>query len=218
MLDKNRPISRFNNKLLALSTRMHGSKVNIWLNVALYSVKLVLFYAVLLSPITASAGVFSFFADMIAGKEADAQVRQTTTQTMALLEANLGPSATSPVGGGEIAIVSGTALMQETGVIGTQADLVESKSTRISLYVVKKGNTLSEIAEMFDVTVNTIKWANNITGPIREGDELVILPIPGVSHVVKKGDTIESISKKYKADIRNFFIGRALYRYKIDCS
>jgi murein DD-endopeptidase MepM/ murein hydrolase activator NlpD len=55
---------------------------------------------------------------------------------------------------------------------------------------------------MFDVTANTIMWANEIsksTG-IQPGDTLVILPIAGVRHVVKSGDTIASVAKKYEGD------------------
>jgi LysM repeat protein len=172
-----------------------------WLNISLYTVKLVLVYAIISSPLTASAGVFSFISDFISGKEVDAGVSPSTSQVSGVLQAHMGPSATSPVGGGEIAIVDGSALIQEAGVIGTQADIVDGKSTQISLYVVRQGDSLSQIAEMFDVSVNTIVWANNIKGPIREGDELVILPISGVSHTVAKGDTIRSVATKYKADV-----------------
>ncbi|HEY0907756.1 MAG TPA: peptidoglycan DD-metalloendopeptidase family protein [Candidatus Paceibacterota bacterium] len=120
---------------------------------------------------------------------------------MGILQANLGPSATAPIGGGDIAIMDGSALYQEAGVIGTQADITEAKSTKISLYVVRSGDSLSQIADMFGVSVNTIVWANGIKGAIREGDELVILPISGVSHTIKKGDTLKSIATKYKADM-----------------
>ena len=56
------------------------------------------------------------------------------------------------------------------------------------------------IAKMFGVSVNTIIWANDITGPINPGDKLVILPITGVEYVVAKGDTLESIATKFDSD------------------
>jgi murein DD-endopeptidase MepM/ murein hydrolase activator NlpD len=73
---------------------------------------------------------------------------------------------------------------------------------QISLYVVRENDTLSQIADMFGVTVNTIRWANDIgtKGVISPGDKLVILPITGVKHVVKKDDTLASVARKYKAD------------------
>src|SRR5690606_29890635 len=120
---------------------------------------------------------------------------------MPLLQAAYNPN---PVNEVEIAMIDGSALVQEVGVNGTQADLLGSKSTEISLYVVRQGDSLSQIAKMFGVSVNTIVWANDIKNSIiHEGDELVILPMTGVSHTVTKGDTIRSIATKYKADMND---------------
>ena len=85
-------------------------------------------------------------------------------------------------------------------VAGTQADLTDIRPTQIILYVVRQGDSLSQIAKMYGVSVNTIVWANSIKGAIKEGDELVILPISGVSHTIAKGDTIRSVAAKYRAD------------------
>ena len=32
----------------------------------------------------------------------------------------------------------------------------------MSIYVVRKGDTVAQIAEMFDVSANTILWANDL--------------------------------------------------------
>lgn len=150
-------------------------------------------------PLSAFAGVFSFIGDLVSSKEADANIREFTSQNMPLLQASYNPNPLNEV---EIAMVDGSALVQEAGVNGTQADLLGSKSTQISLYVVRQGDSLSQIAKMFGVSVSTIVWANDIKkGLIHEGDELVILPITGVSHTVAKGDTVRSIATKYKADM-----------------
>jgi murein DD-endopeptidase MepM/ murein hydrolase activator NlpD len=71
------------------------------------------------------------------------------------------------------------------------------------LYVVREGDTLSHIAEMFEVNSNTILWANDIARAtsIQPGDTLVILPITGVRHVVREGDSIAAIAKKYEGDV-----------------
>jgi len=68
---------------------------------------------------------------------------------------------------------------------------------------VRQGDTLSQIAEMYDVSVNTIIWANDLTNgsALKKDQMLVILPITGISHTVKKGDTLKSIATKYKGDI-----------------
>ena len=62
---------------------------------------------------------------------------------------------------------------------------------------------MSSIAKSFGISVNTILWANGISNPraLKTGDQLIILPVSGVKHVVKKGDTVVSIAKKYRAGI-----------------
>lgn len=75
-------------------------------------------------------------------------------------------------------------------------------SDTVSVYEVKKGDTLSTVAKLFGVSKNTIIWANDLKSQtISPGDTLVILPMTGIKHSVKKGDTIASIARKYKADI-----------------
>jgi murein DD-endopeptidase MepM/ murein hydrolase activator NlpD len=76
--------------------------------------------------------------------------------------------------------------------------------TRIGIeyYVVQKGDVISTIADEFGIGINTLLWANNLSARsvIRPGDKLTILPIDGVAHTVKKGDTVASIAVKYKAE------------------
>lgn len=69
-------------------------------------------------------------------------------------------------------------------------------------YKVIKGDTLSEIAEEYGVTVNSIKWVNNLNeeDKVKPGDTLKIPPVSGVIHTVKKKDTIYSVAKKYEAN------------------
>lgn len=94
-------------------------------------------------------------------------------------------------------------LASEVGPLGTDATFEEAlKADTVSVYVVHKGDSLSRIAKLFDVSENTIRWANNLKkgqSP-KEGDRLVILPVSGISYVVKKGDTLKSIASKFKAD------------------
>jgi LysM repeat protein len=104
-------------------------------------------------------------------------------------------------GGGEINAQDGALI--STGPVGAdEISAVKHSSGEISVYVVRPGDSLSQIAEMFGVTTNTILWANDIPRgkSIQPGDTLVILPIVGVRHIVKSGDTIASIAKKYGAN------------------
>lgn len=71
----------------------------------------------------------------------------------------------------------------------------------IITYTVEKGDTLSTIAKKFDISVDTIKWVNNLTSDsLTVGDELKILPVSGVSHKVARGETVYSIAKKYDTE------------------
>jgi murein DD-endopeptidase MepM/ murein hydrolase activator NlpD len=72
----------------------------------------------------------------------------------------------------------------------------------ITTYTVVAGDTISEIAENFGISSNTIRWANNlpINAKIKIGQKLVILPVTGVKYVVKSGDTISAIATKFDAD------------------
>lgn len=75
-------------------------------------------------------------------------------------------------------------------------------SDAISVYEVKKGDTLATVAKLFGVSKNTIMWANDLKSQtITPGDTLLILPMTGIKHIVKKGDTVASVAKKYKADM-----------------
>lgn len=116
----------------------------------------------------------------------------------------LNPNPNPASGGGDISVVGGTALLPESGPSGTIADISqENPHGTISVYTVRQGDTLSQIAKMFGVSINTIAWGNDLkNGTIKPGDTLLILPISGVRHIVVKGDTVAGIAKKYKADAR----------------
>lgn len=95
------------------------------------------------------------------------------------------------------------ALMAYSGPSGTIADVIDMPSSdRISVYVVRPGDTLSDIARMHSVSINTIVWANNLksTKDVRPGDTLIILPISGIKRTVVKGDTLKSLANKYNGD------------------
>ena len=61
------------------------------------------------------------------------------------------------------------------------------------------GDNLSKIASQFGISLNTIIWANGLSknSSLKEGSELIILPVSGVIYEAKPGDTIESISASF---------------------
>ncbi|MEK7179898.1 MAG: M23 family metallopeptidase, partial [Patescibacteria group bacterium] len=121
---------------------------------------------------------------------------------MALLQAPLTPTPNSASGGGEVLIEDGSALISETGPTGGESSKSRPASDQISVYVVHEGDSLSQIAQMFNVSVNTIIWGNNLKGTtIKPGQTLIILPVSGIRHIVKSGDTLAKIAKLYKGDL-----------------
>ena len=119
-----------------------------------------------------------------------------------LLSANKNPDPLKAVGGGDIFYEDGALI--STGPVGADEISASKQGTdEISVYVVREGDALSQIAQMYGVTSNTILWANDLTKAtdIHAGDSLVILPIVGVRHTVAKGETLGSIVKKYEANL-----------------
>lgn len=84
----------------------------------------------------------------------------------------------------------------------THTDVSSKPRSEIIEYKVENGDTLSGIADKFGISTDTIKWANNLdnANQIKPGQTLKILPVSGVSHIVKSGDSLESVAKKYSAE------------------
>ncbi|MEK7653597.1 MAG: peptidoglycan DD-metalloendopeptidase family protein [Patescibacteria group bacterium] len=100
----------------------------------------------------------------------------------------------------DIAMTQGGSTLLKPDLASTEA----AKVTRTSVkeYVVAENDTISTIAQKFNVSINTIIWANNLSfsAIIRPGQKLNIPPVSGVLHTIKKGDTIAKIAKSYDAD------------------
>ncbi len=154
-------------------------------------------------PLSVHAGLLSsmlgFFGETTIAYEKP-QTTSVAGSDARLLSARANPDPSEGQGGGDI-IIDEDALVSG-GPFGLDVQGSQYQNGEISIYVVKEGDTLSQIAEMFDVTSNTILWANDLKSKtdIHPGDSLVILPIVGVRHIVKSGDTIGSIAKKYGGD------------------
>lgn len=88
---------------------------------------------------------------------------------------------------------------------GSLGTVISAKGRdKIEDYTVKGGETLGSIAKRFDISIDTIKWANNLKSDlIKPGQTLKIPPVTGVVHKVVPGDNIYTIAKKYKVDAQN---------------
>ncbi|MBX3012025.1 MAG: peptidoglycan DD-metalloendopeptidase family protein [Caldilineaceae bacterium] len=74
----------------------------------------------------------------------------------------------------------------------------------LETYIVQAGDTILGIAAKYGLQPETIIWANpeieRSPDRISIGDQVKILPINGVLHVVKSGDTISSLATRYKVE------------------
>ncbi len=166
-----------------------------------------LFIALLAFPATTHAGFFSFMSNEVnTSAYASYDSTEANSQNLSLLQAPLSINPSSQANKAEPAVISGNALYSEVGPSGTIADIADGiPNTQISTYTVRSGDTLSEIADMFNVSVNTILWANenvNVRN-LKEGDFLIILPISGIRHKVVRGDSVSSIVAKYKVNMQD---------------
>ncbi len=66
-------------------------------------------------------------------------------------------------------------------------------------YVVESGDSLSSIGQRFGVSIDSIRYANNLVSLdyLKTGQKLLIPPVSGVIHTVKSGDTLTSLASKY---------------------
>ncbi len=153
-------------------------------------------------PLQASAcGIFDLRSCFSGGNRVQAEeIVSMNSQNIALLQATLSPLQGISTTTDEIAIVNDVFISPENQRFAEDIKTIEDE--QISVYEVRSGDTLPLIAKMFGVSVNTIKWGNDLkSDKIIPGQVLVILPISGVQHVVKSGDTLQGIAKKHKGDL-----------------
>lgn len=69
-------------------------------------------------------------------------------------------------------------------------------------YKVVAGDTLSSVAAQFNITTDTVRWANGLKADsnLTPGQALSVLPISGLQHVVAAGDTAESLASKFQSN------------------
>ena len=166
-------------------------------------------------PLKIEAGFFS----SILGNEVSADVMDSlsstqvaeNSQTLTLLQADISSILTLQDKKDEIEssvdinIVSENALFPTTSHISIpgESEVGNPYSDQISVYVVRKGDSISQIADMFGVSVDTILSVNEMEkgDKLKEDDVLLILPFSGIEHIVTKGQTLQGIASLYKVEM-----------------
>jgi murein DD-endopeptidase MepM/ murein hydrolase activator NlpD len=94
-------------------------------------------------------------------------------------------------------------LLVEDGFLKKTSPLTRQGARRAyaegTIHTVKEGDSLERLSRWYPVSVETIRWANNLQSgqPIRPGDELLILPVDGILHTVSRGQTLSRIAQLY---------------------
>lgn len=100
----------------------------------------------------------------------------------------------------------------EDGVVELKDD-----NSDIFEYEVVSGDSLSSIANKFNITIDTILWANDLNSKsdIRIGQKLVILPVSGLSYKVKSGDTVSGLAQRFNVSERDIVDFNKTYDNKL---
>jgi len=89
---------------------------------------------------------------------------------------------------------------------------ISPEGEQSNLYVVQRGDTLYSIASRFNITVNQLKQANNLTSNLLNVGQTLQIPTqqppqqPGnnfITYTVKRGDTLYSIARDYGVSIND---------------
>ena len=89
-----------------------------------------------------------------------------------------------------------------------KTDITSKTTYTISEYTVQRGDALFSIAKQFNIKPETLLWANSdilqdTPDSLRVGQVLKVPPADGVYYQVKQGDTLESISKQFSANLED---------------
>jgi membrane-bound lytic murein transglycosylase D len=91
-------------------------------------------------------------------------------------------------------------------------ELPKKNWSPIKRYQIKRGDTLSEIAAQYNISVKSLMSLNGLTGPLIKINQEIKIPGTGIDeinkqknyvHIVTQGDTLWKISKDYRISIKD---------------
>lgn len=102
----------------------------------------------------------------------------------------------------EASILSTEDALTETGFISADIPLDTDHDwggrREIETYVVQEGDTLAALAADFDLSRDTLRWANNLPANIVQvGQKLIIPPGDGLVSAAKNGETLATLASQY---------------------
>jgi surface antigen len=145
-----------------------------------------------LSKLDQSAGYGS-----VLDAQASAQVAaNVASQTNMLISADATQTASKL--SSQVALAGTDETLDKRQVVST----AQSVRHDVISYTVLSGDTLSGIASKFNITSDTVRWANGIedADSLKPGQALKILPVTGLSYTVAAGDTAASLASRFQAN------------------
>ncbi len=133
----------------------------------------------------------------------------TADQTSELAAGAVVASATNSVIKADVAEIANTASSQVylatagDGFLAKKQPIQVSAQTHdVATYAVKNGDTLWSISSQFNITTDTIKWANDLNDDsiLKPGSQLTILPVNGILYEAKGGEDLGVLATKYQAN------------------
>lgn len=98
--------------------------------------------------------------------------------------------------------------VEKGDMITTPKNADKKRAPQIVRYTIKAGDTLAKISNTYNVSIDAIRWANDVSlDTLKPGMIIKVPPTSGVVHIVKKWDTISGISARYNissTDIASF--------------
>jgi LysM repeat protein len=108
----------------------------------------------------------------------------------------------SSIPSGNLPIIYDNSLLPSLNPLTYQARLPEHDFT---VHVVARGETPNQIADKYNISAETLLGGNpqlsQESNALQAGAELIILPIDGVLHTVKPGETLTSIADEYSVPV-----------------
>lgn len=100
-------------------------------------------------------------------------------------------------------------LFTEDGFVMKTASITEQGYRRAYArgitHTVVAGESLLGLAEFYNVSANTIRWANDLPeeGVIHPGQQILVLPVDGVLHTVRRGQNLTKVANLYDVPLKD---------------
>lgn len=131
---------------------------------------------------------------------------QLSSATIALTVARMSnlPETTAVTNQADSEDVAVAQAATESSTVAAKPQIVTSAFQSVSDihdYTVVAGDTIATIAAKFNVTSDSIRWSNNLSGAtVAPGTKLQVPPVNGIIYTVGAGDNADTIAAKFNAD------------------